>query len=80
MRISDDFVAYSPLQMRLLRNENKRLNDENRYMAYTLQNQMTTTMTAALKKKQELERELTVAHKTITNLSENVKVLEGTHC
>jgi wobble nucleotide-excising tRNase len=49
-------------------------------MAYTLQNQMTTTMTAALKKKQELERELTVAHKTITNLSENVKVLEGTHC
>ena len=62
--------------MRSLRNENKRLNDENRYMAYTLQNQMATTMTTALEKKQELERELTDAQKTITNLLEKVKVLK----
>ncbi|OEU18616.1 hypothetical protein FRACYDRAFT_236894 [Fragilariopsis cylindrus CCMP1102] len=66
-------------EMRSLRNENKRLNDENRHMAYTLQNQMATTMTTALEKKQELERELTDAQKTITNLLEKVKCLEGTH-
>jgi hypothetical protein len=77
--MSDDVVPYSPLQMRSLRNENERLNDENRYMAYTLQNQMATTMTTALKKKQELERELTEAYRTITNLLEKVKVLEGAH-
>ena len=77
--MSDDVVSYSPLQMRSLRNENKRLNDENRHMAYTLQNQMATTMTTALEKKQELEKELTDAHKTITNLLEKVKCLEGTH-
>ena len=77
--MSDDVVSYSPLQMRSLRNENKRLNDENRHMAYTLQNQMATTMTTALEKKQELEKELTDAQKTITNLLEKVKCLEGTH-
>jgi len=35
--------------------ENKKLNDDNQYMAGSLQTQMSTTNTAALEKRQELE-------------------------
>lgn len=70
--------------MRALRNESEKLSKENRSMTETLksticflQTQMMTTVAIALDKKQELERKLEDAHKSIYELTEKVAILEG---